>query len=129
MEKSKPLRQIYGEAQVTASTVHNSLHQCRRDAKDQMVYQAVVANTQQSLLKSNEIVTQQAFENAVQNQLKQGPGNIDDIVAKIDNRYPNPAPIPPVSDGMRDYKIKAVEDAKALDRAAGGKTNGNSKKW
>jgi len=126
--ENSALREIYGEAQVTSSTAHNSLHQCRSDAKDEMVYQAAVSNTQQNLLKNNEIVTQQAFETAVQNQLKQGPGNTEAIAARIENRYPNPAPIPPLSDAMRDYKIKAVEDSKALEIAAGGKTNGKGKK-
>jgi hypothetical protein len=118
--ENSALREIYGEAQVTSSTIQNSLHQCRNDAKDQMVYEAAVANTQQNMLKSTEVVTQQAFENAVQNQLKQGIDNTEAIVARIDNRYPNPAPIPPLSDGLRDYKIKVVEDKQAIDRAAGG---------
>lgn len=132
--ENSALKEIYGEAQLTSSSIQNSLMQCRSDVKQELVYRAkaegyqkAVTSTQEKL--GNGVVTQEHFISSVENQLKKHPIDIEGIQAQLDNKYPNPAPIPPLSDAVREFKIKAVEDAKALEiAAAGGKSNIKAKK-
>jgi hypothetical protein len=129
--ENSALKEIYGEAQLTSTNIQNSLNQCRNDVRAELghrakseVYQKAVSNTQEKLLKGNEIVSQESFALDVQNQLKNTPINTAEIDALIDTRYPSATPLPPVSDALRDQQIKIVHNSKALDAAKGGKILG-----
>lgn len=129
--ENSALQQIYGQAQLTSASIQNSLEQCRNDVKEELVFRAkadiyknAVANTQAKL--GHEIATQEHFVAAVESELRNSPINVEAINEQLDAKYPNPSPIPPLSDAIRDHKLKAIEDKKALEIATGGKP---SKKW